>query len=50
MCVCRSPMQHSALQHLFGKETAGHADQYQLEVHTAARRVLSLLLSLKVGF
>lgn len=49
-CVDRFLMQPSALQLLFGKETAGHADQYQLEVHTAARRVVSLLLSLKVAF
>lgn len=42
-------VQERALQHLFGRETAGHTDQYQLEVHTAARRVVSLLLSLKVA-
>lgn len=42
-------VQERALQHLFGRETAGHTDQYKLEVHTAARRVVSLLLSLKVA-
>jgi hypothetical protein len=42
-------VQERALQHLFGKETASHTDQYELEVKTAARRILSLLLSLKVG-
>lgn len=41
--------QEQALQHLFGDDTAGHTDNYQLEVHTAARRVVSLLLSLRVG-
>lgn len=45
---CSAHTQERALQHLFGDDTAGHSDSYQMEVHTAARRVVSLLVSLKV--